>query len=30
MIARPPLPPGERVESVAAALEWLEARVKPR
>ena len=30
MIARPPPPPGERVETVAAATEWIEARVGKR
>ena len=30
MIARPPPPPGERVESVAAALAWVEARLARR
>ena len=30
MIARPPPPPGERVEAVAAATEWIEARVRKR
>ena len=30
MIGRPPPPPGERVESVAAALAWLKARVESR
>ena len=30
MIVRPPPPPGERVESVAAALAWVEARLARR
>ena len=30
MIARPPPPPGERVESVAAAKDWIEAQVGKR
>ena len=28
MIARPPPPPGERVETVAAAADWIEAKVR--
>ena len=30
MLARPPPPPGERVDSVAAAQAWVEARLPPR
>ena len=30
MIARPPPPPGERVDSVDAALAWVEALLPPR
>ena len=30
MISRPPPPPGERVESVEAAMAWLEARIQDR